>query len=168
VLTFSCLRCLRSFSSRYVRFDRTGVLNGFIIFLIATAWLVSWSFAELRAYQYTCLFVGLSNIPDETKGSHTNGLQVSVPLQRQSLPLSECGVSAHLLVISNVVPKIWARTNSAMVKGGSGGSAAGASGSGYRGGWVVLLVQCRESRVNRFAQWASQTGHVYWIGGEGR
>jgi hypothetical protein len=31
-----------------VRFDRTGVLKGFMIFLIATAWLVSWSFAELR------------------------------------------------------------------------------------------------------------------------
>jgi hypothetical protein len=30
-----------------VRFDKTGVLNGFIIFLMATAWLVSWSFAEL-------------------------------------------------------------------------------------------------------------------------
>jgi hypothetical protein len=32
---------LRSFSSRYVRFDSTGVLNGFMIFLMATAWLVS-------------------------------------------------------------------------------------------------------------------------------
>jgi hypothetical protein len=31
-----------------VRFDRTGVLKGFMIFLIATAWLVSWSFAELH------------------------------------------------------------------------------------------------------------------------
>jgi hypothetical protein len=30
-----------------VRLDRTGVLKGFIIFLMATAWLVSWSFAEL-------------------------------------------------------------------------------------------------------------------------
>src|SRR4051812_23157194 len=46
--TFSCLRCLRSFSSRYVRLDKTGVLKGFIIFLMATAWLVSWSLAELR------------------------------------------------------------------------------------------------------------------------
>jgi hypothetical protein len=31
-----------------VRFDRTGVLKGFIIFLTATAWPVSWSLAELR------------------------------------------------------------------------------------------------------------------------
>lgn len=37
VRTFSCLRCLSSFSSRYVRFDRTGVLKGFMIFLMATA-----------------------------------------------------------------------------------------------------------------------------------
>lgn len=41
VPTFSCFRCLRSFNSRYVRLERTGVLNGFMIFLMATAWLVS-------------------------------------------------------------------------------------------------------------------------------
>ena len=34
--TFSCLRCFRSFSSRYVRLARTGVLKGFIIFFTAT------------------------------------------------------------------------------------------------------------------------------------
>lgn len=38
--------CFSNFSSRYVLFDRTGVLNGFIIFLMATDVLVSWSFAE--------------------------------------------------------------------------------------------------------------------------
>jgi hypothetical protein len=41
VRTFSCLRCFSSFSSRYVRFDKTGVLKGFIIFLIATCCPVS-------------------------------------------------------------------------------------------------------------------------------
>ena len=41
VLTFSWRRCLRSFNSRYVRLDRTGVLNGFMIFLIATGDAVS-------------------------------------------------------------------------------------------------------------------------------
>lgn len=46
-LTFSCLRCLRSLSSLYVRLDNTGVLNGFMIFLIATFCPVSWSLAEL-------------------------------------------------------------------------------------------------------------------------
>ena len=45
--TFSWRKCLSSFSSRYVRLDRTGVLKGFIIFLIATGEAVSWSFAEL-------------------------------------------------------------------------------------------------------------------------
>ena len=46
-MTFSCLRCFSSFSSRYVRLARTGVLKGFMIFLIATEEPVSWSFAEL-------------------------------------------------------------------------------------------------------------------------
>lgn len=45
-MMFSCRMCLRSLSSRYVRFARTGVEKGFIIFLMATLVLVSWSFAE--------------------------------------------------------------------------------------------------------------------------
>lgn len=45
--TFSWRRCFRSFSSRYVRLERTGVLKGFMIFLTATAEPVSWSLAEL-------------------------------------------------------------------------------------------------------------------------
>lgn len=47
--TFSCLRCLSSLSSLYVRLASTGVLKGFMIFLTATFWLVSWSRAELAA-----------------------------------------------------------------------------------------------------------------------
>ena len=47
-LTFSWRRCLSSFSSLYVRLESTGVLKGFMIFLTATAWPVSWSLAELR------------------------------------------------------------------------------------------------------------------------
>jgi hypothetical protein len=35
-LTFSCFKCFRSFSSRYVLLDKTGVLKGFMIFLTAT------------------------------------------------------------------------------------------------------------------------------------
>ena len=46
-LTFSCFMCLRSLSSRYVRFERTEVEKGFMIFLIATEEPVSWSLAEL-------------------------------------------------------------------------------------------------------------------------
>ena len=41
VRTFSWRKCLRSFNSRYVRLDRTGVLKGFMIFLIATGDAVS-------------------------------------------------------------------------------------------------------------------------------
>jgi hypothetical protein len=41
IRTFSWRRCLRSFNSRYVRLDRTGVLKGFMIFLIATGDAVS-------------------------------------------------------------------------------------------------------------------------------
>jgi len=39
--TFSCFRCFKSFNSRYVLLDKTGVLKGFIIFLTATFWPVS-------------------------------------------------------------------------------------------------------------------------------
>lgn len=39
--TFSCRRCLSSFSSRYVRLDSTGVEKGFMIFFTATACPVS-------------------------------------------------------------------------------------------------------------------------------
>ena len=45
--TFSCRRCFNNFSSRYVLFDKTGVENGFMIFLIATDVPDNWSFAEL-------------------------------------------------------------------------------------------------------------------------
>jgi hypothetical protein len=48
--TFSCWICFNSFSSRYVRLLRTGVLNGFMIFLMATDDPVSWSFAELLSH----------------------------------------------------------------------------------------------------------------------
>lgn len=46
--TFSWRRCFRSFNSRYVLFDRTGVLKGFMIFLMATDWAVNSSLAELE------------------------------------------------------------------------------------------------------------------------
>lgn len=46
--TFSCLMCLSSLSSLYVRFASTGVEKGFMIFLIAVLEPVSWSLAELR------------------------------------------------------------------------------------------------------------------------
>lgn len=39
--TFSCFKCFKSLSSRYVRLAKTGVLKGFIIFFTATACPVS-------------------------------------------------------------------------------------------------------------------------------
>ena len=62
------------------------MLKGFIIFLMATAWLVSWSFAELgsRLVGGGGLKLG-SDVPDETKGSHADGLQVGVPLGEKSV-----------------------------------------------------------------------------------
>ena len=54
-LTFSCLKCLSSFNSLYVLLLNTGVEKGFIIFLMATDVLDSWSFAELP-YQYPMPF----------------------------------------------------------------------------------------------------------------
>jgi hypothetical protein len=73
MLTFSCRRCLSSFSSRYVRFDRTGVLKGFIIFLMATAWLVSWSLAELRADQCAPRSCGMQTYQTRPKAPMPTG-----------------------------------------------------------------------------------------------
>ena len=54
-------------------------------------------------------------LPDETKGSHAHRLQVCVPTDFVS-NMSACQEGAiYLLVISKIVPKIWARTNSAML-----------------------------------------------------
>lgn len=62
-------------------------------------------------------------VPDEPKGPHADGLQIRVSVGLV-ITVGECiGKRAtNLLVISNVVPKIWARTNSAM-RGGVGGAA---------------------------------------------
>jgi hypothetical protein len=108
--TFSCRRCFKSFSSRYVRFDRTGVLKGFMIFLIATAWLVSWSFAELCPNQYPASPEARSPYQTRPKAPMPTGCR-SVYLRRVSFARHRNGVCSHLLVISKVVPKICALTN---------------------------------------------------------
>ena len=79
--TFSWRRCFRSLSSRYVLLARTGVLKGFMIFLTATFWLVSWSLAELDSslsvsdapYSKT-----RRHVPNQTKRSHAHRLEVRV------------------------------------------------------------------------------------------
>lgn len=78
IATFSCLRCLSNLSSRYVRLDRTGVLNGFMIFLTATLWPVSWSFAELRG-SASELTARREALPDEAECTHANGLEIGIP-----------------------------------------------------------------------------------------
>jgi hypothetical protein len=58
------------------------VLNGFMIFLTATAWPVSWSLAELsrggQSRGSPRSWIG-GLLPDETKGSHPHGLEIGVP-----------------------------------------------------------------------------------------
>lgn len=103
--TFSCFRCFSSFSSRYVRLARTGVLKGFMIFLMATFWLVSWSRAELQATTRQQLHRG------------QDGGRIAYQT-RPNAPMPTGWRSEYRDVISNVVPKIWARTNSAMVGDG--------------------------------------------------
>ena len=86
--TFSCRRCFRSLSSRYVRFDSTGVLNGFIIFFTATGWPFNWSLAELFVVsQYpSCSFRGHATtervyIPDQAKCTHSYRLEIGVSIE---------------------------------------------------------------------------------------
>jgi len=74
-LTFSCRKCLSSLSSRYVRFDRTGVEKGFMIFLIATEVPESWSLAELSSETNKLEQFGS---PDQSERSHPDWLQVDI------------------------------------------------------------------------------------------
>lgn len=150
--TFSCRRCLSSFSSRYVRLASTGVLKGFMIFLTATFWLVSWSRAELVGGGGEAPRVSRGfNSPGRRKGHLDNGgrgtggakthqtrPKAPMPTGWRSEYLDELQSASNCLllnarlqcpigrrlpgwcwpyreVISKVVPKICARTNSAIV-----------------------------------------------------
>lgn len=169
-MTFSCLRCLSSFNSRYVRLARTGVLKGFMIFLTATFWLVSWSLAELQSdarsadalYCYATLAERCarefsaqpvsrpsSHLPNQSKCAHADGLQVRISRGRVNTARSWWVTSAmsatgttNLEVISNVVPKIWARMNSAIVKKGH-------SSRGGDSGRVVVVERTMTRRKRR-------------------
>lgn len=69
------------------------------------------------------------NIPDKSEGTHSHRLQFRIPRNQVStnilidaaeapiVNVAEQGI-ANRLVISKVVPKIWARTNSAIMEGG--------------------------------------------------
>jgi len=57
-----------------------------------------------------------STVPDKTERAHAYGLQVGVSEVLYQHPSARrSSGSKYLLVISKVVPNIWARTNSAMV-----------------------------------------------------
>lgn len=62
------------------------------------------------------------NIPDQSECTHSHWLQFRIPKSRVSSEHTARGCAspasrtANRLVISKVVPKIWARTNSAMMK----------------------------------------------------
>ena len=64
----------------------------------------------------------VTTVPNQTESTHAHGLQVGVPEQQSILasPSSFSQVDDYLLVISKVVPKIWALTNSAMVNAPEG------------------------------------------------
>lgn len=94
-----------------------------MIFLMATFWLVSWSFAELNGGYPSSApnptqhkRQGPRHIPNQSKCAHANGLEVGIPICgiSQLILLNNASRLSYLEVISKVVPKIWARTNSAM------------------------------------------------------
>ena len=92
-----------------------------MIFFTATACPVSWSFAELSLAQYSPTHVPCRfHLPHEAERAHANGLEIGIPnLQSATLAIHQDLVMSsfltHRLVISKVVPKIWARTNSAIL-----------------------------------------------------
>jgi hypothetical protein len=81
---------------------------------------VSWSLAELDAQACQRGATEGSekmSAPDKTKGTHPNRLEICVPV---GIIVSRAqwnmrSAVRYLLVISKVVPKIWARTNSAIL-----------------------------------------------------
>ena len=50
------------------------MLKGFMIFLMATAWLVSWSLAELRTLVCRLRRGSQGHEPHEAEGTHTDRL----------------------------------------------------------------------------------------------
>ena len=71
-----------------------------MIFLTATAWLVSWSLAELPvgmifSFCATATFLPkLVYIPDQAKGAHSDWLQVRISAGDGSTEVSEKGFQA--------------------------------------------------------------------------
>ena len=93
------------------------MLNGFMIFLIATDCPVNSSFAELAI---SGLHERTKRIPYETECSHSDGLKIDVPTDTSAIRFAfprrrgKRREGHYLLVISKQVPNICALTNSAI------------------------------------------------------
>ena len=89
---------------------------------------MSWSLAELETEAVSPIerpqLGDQEDLPYETKSTHTDRLEVSVSVAMSAIVIvagrsraQSAGLVNYLLVISKVVPKICARTNSAIVDG---------------------------------------------------
>jgi hypothetical protein len=101
------------------------VLNGFMIFLTATFWPVRLSFAELRKRISMAINCSRSielTRPDQTRpcrpvGDPSTCVEISFVFRKHGVAYTPPAPGpAYLEVISKVVPKICARTNSAMMR----------------------------------------------------
>jgi hypothetical protein len=102
------------------------VLKGFMIFLMATFWLVSWSLAELqkknRLLEFHAAFLfylhfffwKASTYQTKPKAPMPTGWRSEYLVEISQPDFPVYNSVSYLEVISKVVPKIWARTNSAM------------------------------------------------------
>ena len=149
------------------------MLKGFIIFLTATACPVSWSFAEL--------FPKWSDELHRRKLDENTRRVQRRPCRRAANRYTCAGdqyrVRArvqfgvlYLLVISKVVPKIWARTNSAMMSADRPESRRWNDEKGNaldvkvcRGRWSVVGVAVRWGSGLAFRKWDAglRTGHAF-------
>lgn len=98
------------------------MLNGFMIFLMATFWFVSWSRAELGGQKLANLSGPVTPFPDAYQTRPNAPMPTGWRSEylfhastQGALSASYRDGATSLEVISNVVPKIWARMNSAIL-----------------------------------------------------
>lgn len=103
-----------------------------------------WISLEAELLQFWQLY-----LPDKTESTHSDGLQIGISTKSQCSEFAKAvpgmtGGSVYLLVISKVVPKICARTNSAMV--------------------TVLMVQgcLDEVRIEDVERWMFVIHALWW------
>lgn len=119
--TFWCCKCLNTLSSRYACLEITIELNGFVIFLIATIWRVSWSLAALKftcqSVYHKCIIYQIEiTIPDKATCTNVNRLKIGVSDRLLGgYTTNSCICNTHLVVTSNDAPMIWRYLYSAML-----------------------------------------------------